>query len=140
MAEIKIIILAIILASRHQLHLNSSGRVSCRVRNPNFRTIVMLVCLLSQSRAPPEIKHTNSQVFMSVQVIVMDLKSNRPWICSLRLFFPLAIGIISITAEVKLEAKNSFILISSAFVCLFVFHSYDLTRTCFPGMYQVLQC
>ena len=57
MAEIKIIILAIILASRHQLHLNSSGRVSCRVRNPNFRTIVMLVCLLSQSRAPPEIKH-----------------------------------------------------------------------------------
>jgi hypothetical protein len=54
MAEI--IILAIILASRHQLHLNSSGRVSCRVRNPNFRTIVMLVCLLSQSRAPPEIK------------------------------------------------------------------------------------
>ena len=48
------IILAIILASMHQLHLNSSGRVSCPVRNPDFRTIVMLVCLLSQSRAPPE--------------------------------------------------------------------------------------
>ena len=84
MAEIKIIILAIILASRHQLHLNSSGRVSCRVRNPNFRTIVMLVCLLSQSRAPPEKK-----TIKKVRYLCADYSyvSNRSWICSLRLFF-----------------------------------------------------
>ena len=25
-------------------------------------------------------------------------------------------------------------------LCLFVFHSHDLTRTCFPGMYWVLPC